>query len=350
MSLACRFSKSHKYFISIWTTTCNPSRLLVCKYVLMYINKYISPLAHPKQARPLPLHFFFRRLWLAPLPLSFLPPTKSVSQFIILSNTSTSPNVHLFLQSPTYRHHSIWLVYIFYTQVLIFIYTCTNPLVRPLALSHIFLQQTQSFQTASSLGASIRLSWAELANPPTSRKQTLHPLAFPWVAFLINNSSKSFALHRNLSPTIIHQRSEFFPGRPFCPFKYPMTASVALMQRPGKFDSSRSDTPDSLRSATSSQSIGSSASVAIHPTLLIRDQRRRPWRGSKNAYYKRHRLTESDFGYRPSTSLSTKILQVWSPVRRFILSTSRLDPACSSSDKDFEFMDKAKRTTFNREK
>ncbi|OAV98994.1 hypothetical protein PTTG_25427 [Puccinia triticina 1-1 BBBD Race 1] len=78
----------------------------------------------------------------------------------------------------------------------------------------------------------------------------------------------------------------------------------------------RSISPDSLQSSISScsgHSFGSvrsaaSSSVPIHPTLFIRDPRRK---NPRNAH-QRHQLTESDFGFRSPTSLSTKIRRLLS--------------------------------------
>ncbi|KAI9604904.1 hypothetical protein H4Q26_002874 [Puccinia striiformis f. sp. tritici PST-130] len=78
----------------------------------------------------------------------------------------------------------------------------------------------------------------------------------------------------------------------------------------------RSISPDSLQSSmscVSGQSMGStrsgqSTSVTIHPTLFIRDSRRKNHRNAPT----RLQLTESDFGFRSPTSLSTKIKRLLS--------------------------------------
>lgn len=80
----------------------------------------------------------------------------------------------------------------------------------------------------------------------------------------------------------------------------------------------RSITPDSLQSSVGGRSTytescgsvrsGPSSSAPIHPTLFIRDPRRKNY-GSVRP---RHQLTESDFGFRSSTSLATKIRRLLS--------------------------------------
>ncbi|PLW45423.1 hypothetical protein PCANC_11916 [Puccinia coronata f. sp. avenae] len=80
----------------------------------------------------------------------------------------------------------------------------------------------------------------------------------------------------------------------------------------------RSISPDSLQSSVSGRSTytdscgsvgsGSSSSAPIHPTLFIRDSRRKNY----GNVHGRHQLTESDFGFRLSTSLSTKIRRLLS--------------------------------------
>lgn len=80
----------------------------------------------------------------------------------------------------------------------------------------------------------------------------------------------------------------------------------------------RSISPDSLQSSVSGRSTytdscgsvgsGSSSSAPIHPTLFIRDPRRKNY----GNVHGRHQLTESDFGFRLSTSLSTKIRRLLS--------------------------------------
>ncbi|KNZ54929.1 hypothetical protein VP01_2813g4 [Puccinia sorghi] len=79
--------------------------------------------------------------------------------------------------------------------------------------------------------------------------------------------------------------------------------------------STRSISPESLQSSVSSSSsyslrsphLGSSSSDPIHPTLYIRDPRRQNHRNGSC----RHQLTESDFGFRPPTPLSTKIRRLF---------------------------------------
>ncbi|KAA1074989.1 hypothetical protein PGT21_026448 [Puccinia graminis f. sp. tritici] len=86
----------------------------------------------------------------------------------------------------------------------------------------------------------------------------------------------------------------------------------------------RSISPDSLQSSISSRTSHSfgdpSASSPIHPTLFIRDPRRK---NPRNAH-QRHQLTESDFGFRSPSSLSTKLRRLLSSPAKAIFNKQTL--------------------------
>ncbi|KAA1081016.1 hypothetical protein PGT21_027673 [Puccinia graminis f. sp. tritici] len=93
----------------------------------------------------------------------------------------------------------------------------------------------------------------------------------------------------------------------------------------------RSISPDSLQSSISSGTCHSfgdpSASSPIHPTLFIRDPRRK---NPRNAH-QRHQLTESDFGFRSPSSLSTKLRRLLSSPAKAIFNKQILQHPQSPS-------------------